>query len=84
MASFDHFFNIAHLNIRGLASKLDEVKGVISNHKFQIFCLTETFIHKDEIIFMKFLDMILLGGIELKSLVVASYATYKIVLIMSS
>ena len=48
MASFNHFFNIAHLNIRGLASKLDEVKGVISKHKFQIFCLTETFIHKDE------------------------------------
>mgnify|MGYP001804454297 CR=1 FL=1 len=45
MASFNHFCNIAPLNIRGLASKL---KGVISKHKFQIFCRTETFIHNDE------------------------------------
>ena len=35
---------IAHLNIRGLTSKIDEVNNILFTSKIDIFCLTETFL----------------------------------------
>ena len=40
--------SIGFLNIRGLTSKLDEIKIILSNHKFDIFCLAETFLDVDD------------------------------------
>ena len=42
---FESSFAIAHLNIRGLTSKIDEVKYLLYKHKFKIFCLSETFLN---------------------------------------
>ena len=35
---------IAHLNIRGITSKIDEVKSILLEYKIDIFCLSETFL----------------------------------------
>ena len=35
---------IAHLNVRGLTSKIDEVKYLLFKHDFKIFCTSETFL----------------------------------------
>ena len=36
--------SIAHLNVRGLTSKIDEVKYLLFKHDFKIFCTSETFL----------------------------------------
>ena len=39
-------FSIGHLNIRGLTSKVDEIRYLLFKHKFKIFCVSETFLGK--------------------------------------
>lgn len=41
-------FHSAYLNIRGLASKLEEVRLILSDHKFSILCLAETFLNEND------------------------------------
>jgi len=38
---------IAHLNIRGLSQKFDEVRYIILSRKIKIFCLAETFLDEE-------------------------------------
>ena len=46
MANIDLFFQ--YCSFEHLASKLDEVKGVISKYEVHSFCLTVTYIYKEE------------------------------------
>ena len=39
-------FSIGHLNIRGLTSKVDEIRYLLFKHKFKVFCVSETFLGK--------------------------------------
>ena len=40
-------FNIAHLNVRGMVSKIDEVKTLLSQCQFKVLCLSETFLKEN-------------------------------------
>ena len=40
-------FNIAHLNVRGMVSKIDEVKTLLSHCQFKVLCLSETFLKEN-------------------------------------
>lgn len=42
-------FKIAHLNIRGIKHKIDQVKVLLFSHNFKIFCLSETFLEPDRL-----------------------------------
>ena len=37
-------FSFAHLNIRGITSKIDEVRHISSTYNFSIFSLSENFL----------------------------------------
>ena len=37
-------FSIGHLNIWGLTSKVDEIRFLLFEHKFKVFCVPETFL----------------------------------------
>ena len=37
-------FSIAHLNIRGLVSKMDEIRLILINHQFKVLHISETFL----------------------------------------
>ena len=39
-------FEIAHLNIRGLISKIDEIRDLLFINNFKILCLSETFLNE--------------------------------------
>lgn len=41
-------FSSAYLNIRGLASKLEEVRLILNDRKFNILCLAETFLDEND------------------------------------
>ena len=44
MASNHKGFTIAHLNIRGLLNKIDQVRYLLAKHKFKILHISETFL----------------------------------------
>ena len=46
MANINLFFQ--YRSFEHIASKLDEVKGVISKYEVHSFCLTVTYIYKEE------------------------------------
>ena len=37
-------FSVAHLNVRGVTSKLDQIKDLLDNYSFSILGLSETFL----------------------------------------
>ena len=37
-------FSVAHLNVRGVTSKLDQIKDLLANYNFSILGLSETFL----------------------------------------
>ena len=39
-------FSRDQLNIRGLTSKVDEIRYLLFQHKFKVFCMSETFLGK--------------------------------------
>ena len=41
-------FSSAYLNIRGLASKLEEVRLILNDRKFNILCLAFTFLEEND------------------------------------
>lgn len=45
---FTQGMKIAHLNIRGLTSKIDEVKKILHKNDLDIFCLSETFLNESK------------------------------------
>ena len=41
-----NLFSVSHLNIRGLTSKYDQVKAILLENQYSIFCLSETFLNE--------------------------------------
>ena len=46
MGNEKELFCIAHLNVRGLASKFDQIVSILNDKKFSVFCLAETFLNE--------------------------------------
>ena len=77
-------FNIAHLNVRGMVSKIDEVKTLLSQCQFKVLCLSETFLKEN--IPNSYFDIqgyeVVREKTDLVKTVVAYYVTSRVVFLM--
>lgn len=46
--NFPQGMKIAHLNVRGLTTKFDEIKSILYSNSYDIFCLSETFLNSNK------------------------------------